>query len=453
MNWLFPRAFTGVVLVLAGAAAGYVAGLALESPVLMGLLGASAAAAVLILLDTLRGHRLLHWLRGTQQGTAPRDAGLWGELGYRIERALRKREQQVVQEQTRLTQFLSAIEASPNGVMMLDPEDHIQWCNRVAAEHFGLDPLRDLQQRVTNLVRAPAFVAYLQEGGFKGSIQFPGARGDVTLSVTVREYGEGMKLVLSQDITERERADRMRRDFVANVSHEIRTPLTVLAGFIETLTNLPLTEVERTRVLRLMAQQTERMQTLVSDLLTLARLEGGPRPPTDVWCDAGKLMAQMEQDAHNLSRGRHHLSFRVEQPSRLAGVESEYFSALSNLVSNAIRYTPEGGSIDVVWRVRPDGSGEFVVKDTGIGIEKEHLPRLAERFYRVDGSRSRETGGTGLGLSIVKHVMQRHGGELDMRSEPGKGSQFRLIVPALRVAPGAPGRDDLTASPAPAASA
>jgi two-component system phosphate regulon sensor histidine kinase PhoR len=258
----------------------------------------------------------------------------------------------------------------------------------------------------------------------------------VTLSVIVREYGEGMRLVLSQDITERERADLMRRDFVANVSHEIRTPLTVLAGFIETLTNLPLTEVERKRVLKLMAQQTERMQTLVSDLLTLARLEGGPRPPTDVWCDVSKLMVQMEQDAQTLSKGRHEIVFQMERPARLAGVESEYFSALSNLVSNAIRYTPEGGRIDVCWRVRPDGSGEFLVKDTGIGIEKEHLPRLPERFYRVDGSRSRETGGTGLGLSIVKHVMQRHGGELDVQSELGKGSQFRLVLPALRVSPG-----------------
>ncbi|GIX25064.1 MULTISPECIES: phosphate regulon sensor histidine kinase PhoR [Caldimonas] len=453
MNWLFPRAFAGIAVVLAGAVAGYGVGRMLESALLMGLLGACGAAAMLILLDTLRGHRLLRWLREDQQGAAPRDAGLWGELGYRIERALRKREQQVQHEQTRLTQFLSAIEASPNGVMMLDAEDHIQWCNRVAAEHFGLDPQRDLQQRVTNLVRAPAFVAYLQEGEFKGSIQFPGARAGVSLSVTVRPYGEGMKLVLSQDITERERAERMRRDFVANVSHEIRTPLTVLAGFIETLTNLPLTDAERTRVLGLMAQQTERMQTLVSDLLTLARLEGGPRPPTDVWCDVGRLMLQAEQDAHNLSRGRHHLSFRVEQPARVAGVESEYFSALSNLVSNAIRYTPEGGSIDVVWRVRADGSGEFLVQDTGIGIDKEHLPRLAERFYRVDGSRSRETGGTGLGLSIVKHVMQRHGGELDMRSEPGKGSQFRLIVPPLRVAPVAPAQDDVMASPVAAPSA
>ena len=436
MNWLFPRALAGVALVMSGALLGYLAGLTVDSPAALGLLGAALAAALLILLDTLRGHRLLAWLRGAQHTPAPRDAGLWGEVGYRVERSLRLREQQASQEKMRLTQFLSAIEASPNGVMMLDPEDHIEWCNRVAAEHFGLDPQRDLHQRVTNLVRAPAFVSYLQAGQFAAPVTFAGARGGVTLSVNVREYGEGMRLVLSQDITERERSDLMRRDFVANVSHEIRTPLTVLAGFIETLTNLPLTEVERKRVLMLMAQQTERMQTLVSDLLTLARLEGGPRPPTDVWCDVSKLMVQMEQDAQTLSKGRHEIVFQMERPARLAGVESEYFSALSNLVSNAIRYTPEGGRIDVCWRVRPDGSGEFLVKDTGIGIEKEHLPRLPERFYRVDGSRSRETGGTGLGLSIVKHVMQRHGGELDVQSEPGKGSQFRLVLPALRVSPG-----------------
>jgi two-component system phosphate regulon sensor histidine kinase PhoR len=423
----------GVVLVSVGTVLGYWTGSAVGRPATLGLLGAAAAAAVWILLDTLRGQRLLNWLRGLQLGPAPQDAGLWGEVAYRIERALREREQQAQQEKTRLTQFLSAIEASPNGVMMLDAEDHIVWCNRVAAEHFGLDPQRDLQQRVTNLVRAPTFVRYLQERRFVAPVSFAGARGGATLSVFVREYGEGMRLVLSQDITERERADSMRRDFVANVSHEIRTPLTVLAGFIETLNNLPLSEEDRKRVLKLMGEQTQRMQTLVSDLLTLARIEGGPRPPTDTWCEVAKLMAQVEQDALTLSKGRHHVTFHIERQARLAGIESEYFSALSNLVSNAIRYTPDGGRIEVAWRLRQDGGGEFVVKDTGIGIEKEHLPRLPERFYRVDNSRSRETGGTGLGLSIVKHVMQRHGGELEVQSEPGKGSQFKLVLPALRV--------------------
>jgi two-component system phosphate regulon sensor histidine kinase PhoR len=225
----------------------------------------------------------------------------------------------------------------------------------------------------------------------------------------------------------------MRRDFVANVSHEIRTPLTVLAGFIETMSNLSLTEVERRRVLSLMGQQAQRMQTLVNDLLTLAALEGSPRPPPDRWVSLGPLLAQVHADAAALSAGRHRIGFDTVDAVQIAGSENELASAIANLVNNAVRYTPEGGSVDLAWRLLADGAGEISVTDTGIGIEREHLPRLTERFYRVDGSRSRETGGTGLGLSIVKHVVQRHGGELDIQSEPGKGSRFRLVFPSARV--------------------
>ncbi len=434
MSWFLPRVFAGTAMMLLfGLIGRWVGGRVLQAPVSGMVLGAVVGIALVALVDALRVGRLLRWLRGQQEGTAPRDPGIWGELGYRIERAVRARELSVVQEKSRLSQFLSAIEASPNGVMMLDEGDQIEWCNRISAEHFALDPERDVRQRVTNLVRSPAFVSYLQAGDFTGQVQFPSPHGQAMLSVIIRRYGDGNKLVLSQDITERERADTMRRDFVANVSHEIRTPLTVLSGFIETMANLPLTEVERRRVLNLMGQQTQRMQTLVNDLLTLAQLEGSPRPPADQWVPVSKMMAHCENDALTLSQGRHRIVFSVSAGDELAGAESELLSALTNLVSNAIRYTPADGQVHVQWRVRPDGCGEFLVKDTGIGIEKEHIPRLTERFYRVDGSRSRETGGTGLGLSIVKHVVQRHGGELDVQSEPGRGSQFRLIYPALRV--------------------
>jgi two-component system phosphate regulon sensor histidine kinase PhoR len=242
-----------------------------------------------------------------------------------------------------------------------------------------------------------------------------------------------MKLVLSQDITERERADMMRRDFVANVSHEIRSPLTVLAGFVETMANLPLSEVERRRVLHLMEQQTQRMQTLVGDLLTLAQLEGSPRPSPDRWVPLKRLLDVVEADARALSAGRHEIVFQAVDGVQLAGADTELQSAIGNLVSNAVRYTPEHGRIELGWKLLANGAGEISVSDTGIGIEKDHLPRLTERFYRVDGSRSRDTGGTGLGLSIVKHVVQRHGGELDIQSEPGRGSTFRLVFPAARV--------------------
>jgi two-component system, OmpR family, phosphate regulon sensor histidine kinase PhoR len=397
------------------------------------VVGMLVAITLLIVRDSLRGQGLMNWLRGPQTSQAPRDTGFWGELAYRVERALRSREMSIRQEQQRLEQFLSAIEASPNGVMLLDAGDQIDWCNHLAAEHFGLDPERDRRQRVTNLVRMPAFVAHLQSGRFDEPVVFAGPLGRSTLSVMVRPYGEGQRLVLTQDITERERTEAMRRDFVANVSHEIRTPLTVLSGFVETLQGLPLTEVERQRVLLLMQQQTDRMQALVGDLLTLAKLEGSPRPPSDRWTSVAELMQQARRDGLALSAGRHTIEHSGGDDAEIAGSDGELFSALANLVNNAVRYTPEGGRIDLRWAWRADGGADLEVADTGVGIAREHLPRLTERFYRVDGSRSRDTGGTGLGLSIVKHVVQRHGGEIDVQSEPGKGSTFRLVLPAMRV--------------------
>ena len=400
------------------------------------LLGGAAGALLLLALDDLRGHRLMAWLRGPLSGQAPRDTGFWGEMAYRIERLLRARDQAIDQEQHRLAQFLSAIEASPNGVMMLDANDQIDWCNSVAADHFGLDPVRDRRQRVTNLVRDPAFVAYLQDGVFDAAVNFISpnpATGRHLLSVLVRPYGEGLKLVLSQDITERERSEAMRRDFVANVSHEIRTPLTVLAGFVETMASLPLSPTERARVLVLMGEQTGRMQLLVGDLLTLAQLEGSPRPAPDQWQAVTELLSRAHADAVALSAGRHTLTFDGGDDAQIGGSAEELLSALGNLVTNAVRYTPDAGHIEVHWRWRKDGGAEIEVLDSGVGIAREHLARLTERFYRVDNSRSRDTGGTGLGLSIAKHVMQRHGGEIDIQSEPGKGSRFTLIFPATRV--------------------
>jgi two-component system, OmpR family, phosphate regulon sensor histidine kinase PhoR len=381
-----------------------------------------------------RQRQLLRWTSTSLgQTEAPPLPGATGEIARRVERALRQAEARCAEQTGRLESFLSAIDASPNGILLLDAHDHLQWINQTASAHFGLDVQRDRLQPITNLVRAPAFVAYLQSGPLDESVRFASPRGETMLSVTARPYGNAMKLVLSQDITARERSDRMRRDFVANVSHEIRSPLTVLAGFIETLADLPLTGAERQRVLVLMRQQTDRMRNLVTDLLALAQIEGAPRPLSDTWTDVGELMAQLEVSARATDRDQHRFALQPGQPAQMGGIESELFSAFWNLVSNALRYTPPGGSVTVQWNVRPDGTGEFRVTDTGPGIEREHIPRLTERFYRVDGSRSRETGGTGLGLAIVKHVVQRHDGELLIDSVVGKGSVFRVVLPAFRV--------------------
>lgn len=402
-----------------------------------------------LLLDTFQIARLLKWLRNEQNAEIPgvttgmvsSPGGVWGDVADRMRRLLKNRDRQYQDSQARLNEFLSALQASPNGVVLLDAQGRIEWCNQTAAQHFGFDAKRDVMQHIANLVRSPAFTAYLTSGDFSGDVTIPGGLSTparpVKLSVHLHAYGNERRLLLSRDITALELAEAMRRDFVANVSHEIRTPLTVLSGFIETLQTLPLQEPERARYLGLMAQQSQRMQTLVNDLLTLSRLEGSPLPDTGGWVGTGALLVQCEQEARALSAllapSGHRLEFDAGQPCELAGVHNELLSAMSNLASNAVRYTPAGGLIRVSWTLLDDGRGRFQVLDSGPGIAQEHIPRLTERFYRIDRSRSSETGGTGLGLAIVKHVTQRHGAELQIDSQPGQGSRFSIVFPATRV--------------------
>jgi two-component system, OmpR family, phosphate regulon sensor histidine kinase PhoR len=432
MAW---RLLSLIAFQLAGGLLGW--RLASESGALAGL---SAGALMWFALDSWRGERMLRWLREGANSTAPSNRGIWSELSSRVQRALRSRELQTLEAQRRLEEFLSAIQTSPNGVILLDAQGRIEWCNRTAADQFGVDPERDRLQQVTNLLRDPTFAAYYHSGDFEQEVVIPGPRSlasrPVKLALRLHSHGQGRKMLLARDVTALEQAEAMRRDFVANVSHEIRTPLTVLSGFVETLQNLPLEHEERGRYLTLMAQQAQRMQTLVNDLLTLSRLEGSPQPGESEWVAVQELVTQCEQEgrALSLSLGRKQSLHFVEPPAlEIAGSSRELQSALSNLVSNAIRYTPDGGEIVVQWRSLPDGRGELAVRDSGPGIAPEHIPRLTERFYRVDRSRSRETGGTGLGLAIVKHVIQRHGGELQIDSTPGLGSTFAMRFPAIRL--------------------
>ncbi len=413
-------------------------------------MGIVTGGTVWLALDSFYINRLLDWLRLEQAHetpslstiAAPKLRGVWREAAERTRRILKNRDRQLQESLGRLDEFLAAMQASPSGVVLLDAQGRIEWCNQMATQHFGFDAQRDVMQNILNLVREPAFKSYMGMANFSHDVVIPGSHSTparpVKLSVHVHGYGQNRQLLLSRDITAVELAEAMRRDFVANVSHEIRTPLTVLSGFIETLQTLPLKEVERVRYLDLMGQQSQRMQTLVVDLLTLSRLEGTPFPGANDWLPLNALFVQCEQEARALSllmapRGHQQLLFDAGPPSELAGVQTELYSAFSNLVTNAVRYTPEGGSVQVRWTVLADGRGEFQVKDSGQGIAAEHLPRLTERFYRIDRSRSRETGGTGLGLAIVKHVAQRHGAELMISSQPGQGSCFRITFPAVRV--------------------
>jgi two-component system phosphate regulon sensor histidine kinase PhoR len=402
------------------------------------------AGSLWLALDFWRSRRLLQWLRDPESHPSPVMRGVWGDVADRCRRYFRLRDQQLLTSENRLKAFLSAIQASPNGVVLLDTHGHIEWCNQTAAGHFGFDPQRDLMHPISNLVRDPTFVAYYVGNDYSHEVIMLGRNSSpsqpVRLSVQLHPYGDGHRLLLSRDVTALAQAEAMRRDFVANVSHEIRTPLTVLSGFIETMQTLPFEAKERKRYLSLMGSQADRMQTLVNDLLTLSRLEGSPPPGSAEWVSAHDLTAQCEQEGVALSSilfpppaAPQTLNFHEAPNLAVAGAANELRSALSNLVNNAVRYTPAGGQIDVLWQVLPDGRAVFSVTDTGPGISAEHLPRLSERFYRVDRSRSRESGGTGLGLAIAKHVAQRHGGELRISSTLGKGSRFAVVFPSSRV--------------------
>ena len=415
-------------------------------------LGAALAAWAWFVWDVWRGARVVHWLRrGGQLAQAPQLHGLWGEASDRVRRLLRQQQAHVQESEQRLQEVLSALQASPNGVIFLNAEGCIEWSNDIAAAHFGIDVERDVQQSIGNLVRHPDFSAYYAGRDFSQAVLLEGRYSTpacpVRLSVQLHPYGQakgqgqGRCLLLSRDVTALEQAEAMRRDFVANVSHEIRTPLTVLSGFVETLQTLTLAPQEEQRYLALMAQQALRMQNVVNGLLTLSRLEGSPLPGLSEWTPVAQLLRACEDEARALSalmapapQRVHLMEFPAAQDAGdIAGIAAELQSALSNLVANAVRYTPASGRISVTWTRAADGSAVFAVADTGPGIDPVHIARLTERFYRIDRSRSRDTGGTGLGLAIVKHVLQRHGATLHVDSVLGQGSVFSAHFPALRL--------------------
>lgn len=443
---MFGRVFSSFVLLISGATLGYFWAQSQELQVTFYLVVGSLVGAMLWWFwDAIRGLRVVYWLRYGDLAEVPNTFGLWGTVVDRTRRLLRERDRAINASEQRLQDFLSAIQASPNGVVLLDENFQIEWCNLTAAFQLGIEPERDLAQRIGNLVRDPIFSAYMMISDVAEPIVIEG-RGKnpnipLRISIQRHSYGEGKQLLITRDVTVVEQADAMRRDFVANVSHEIRTPLTVLAGFVETLQTLKLTTEEQDKYLALMASQAHRMQSLVDDLLTLSRLEGSPIPGFTNSIVLSQLVEACQSEAQQLSK----LLFQekisqvivfetdpVIQNYLLMGEPRELQSALSNLVSNAVRYTPQGGRIEVHTFLSADGNLNLQVKDTGPGIAPEHLPRLTERFYRVDRSRSRESGGTGLGLAIVKHVMQRHGGQLQITSIAGQGSCFNLVFPPTR---------------------
>jgi two-component system phosphate regulon sensor histidine kinase PhoR len=412
-------------LAAAAALAGLVAGAAWGWGVLaVGLLG-------LLLWHVRHLSRLHRWLANPLPGKVPEGEGIWDEVLaalHRLERESAKREQGLADGLARMRR---AVQALPDGVVILDSANRIEWCNRTAEAQLQLDGRADVGQNIANLVREPEFVEYL-EAPQESPVRITRGQG-VALSLRLIPFGQSQKLLLARDVTQFERVDAMRRDFVANVSHELRTPLTVLVGFLETVRELKLDPQRQRDYLGMMQEQAARMQRIIDDLLTLSTLDSAPPASDETRIAVRPLLDRLKSDAEALSGGRHAIRVEVEEANDVLGVEAELASAFGNLVSNAIRYTPTGGTVTLAWREGTDGA-RFSVEDTGIGIEAEHIPRLTERFYRVDRSRSRETGGTGLGLAIAKRALARHDAVLEVQSEPGKGSRFSARFPARRLA-------------------
>jgi two-component system phosphate regulon sensor histidine kinase PhoR len=387
--------------------------------------------------------QLMRWLERGDTPDPPRAYGAWDRLHALLHRSRRESARREAELAESLTRWREAARALPDGVVILDG-DRIAWCNDMARLHLEVDPVRDAGVPITHLVRIPEFLAYLDGADFARPIQVQAPHADRVLSLQVIEYGAAQRLVLSRDITQFQRVERMRREFVANVSHELRTPLTVVTGFVEALREESDAGAAR-RYLDLMGEQAARMQRLVEDLLTLSALESSPPPPLDEKVAMGALLQRLGAEARALSNGRHRVEVEgSDTPFDLVGSESELASAFGNLVSNAIRYTPDAGVVRLRWSATAEGAA-FEVEDTGIGIAPEHIPRLTERFYRVDRGRSRETGGTGLGLAIVKHALGRHGATLLVTSAPGQGSRFSARFAGPRVRARAPASDASTA--------
>lgn len=404
-------------------------------------LGARWALGIaVVLLAAWVGHHLVHlsrlerWLR-RPESPAPSGTGHWDEMYALLFRRERVQQQRITTLEASLERMREASQAMPDGTVVLTADDTIEWINATAARHLDINADTDCGMSILNLVRQPDFAAYLRDGNYGVPLLLRLIRQPATtLQVQVVRFAEDRRLLLTRDVSQQERLDTMRRDFVANVSHELKTPLTVVSGFLETLDDaLPDLDLDTARhYIGLAHEQAGRMQRLVDDLLTLAALDTGSPLPDEEAIPLRAMLESVRAEMEALSAGRHQIVLHLEGVDWLYGCAKELRSVFANLVSNAVRYTPAGGHVTIAWRGGADG-GEFSVQDDGIGIAPEHLPRLTERFYRVDRGRSRETGGTGLGLAIVKHVLERHQANLSIQSEIGKGSRFTVRFPARRL--------------------
>ncbi|CAN7458481.1 phosphate regulon sensor histidine kinase PhoR [Massilia sp. LjRoot122] len=385
------------------------------------------AAVIIALFVQLRYlHELGEWLNAPHSSRLPDGWGAWTDVFARLYRLRREDERHQAEMAEWLARFREAMQLLPEGVAIMDDVLFLEWCNEAAERHLGLTMARDKGLRVTNLVRHPEFIDYVILGRYEQplTLSFRGRK----LECRIIPFENRRQILVTHDATDTERIEAMRRDFIANASHELRTPLTVIVGFLEIAMSDPGLDVAtRTAHLSLMTEQAQRMQRLIGDMLTLSRLESDDFPLRRERVDMKAMVDSVAAETRALSSGRHQVEVEFDGPD-VMGSQEELRSAFANLASNAVRYSPDGGTIRLKW-TRGTDDLRFSVMDCGIGIEPIHISRLTERFYRVDKSRSRETQGTGLGLAIVKHVLLRHGGRLLISSVPGQGSSFTAVLP------------------------
>jgi two-component system phosphate regulon sensor histidine kinase PhoR len=395
-----------------------------------------SASLLLYLVRHLYWLSILHrWLRNPSLQSVPEGSGVWENVYSSLLRYERNNHAKQSELNSALDRFNITANAIPDGLVILNNSNEIEWCTRHAEYQLGLDLSIDKNRPIVNLVRNSNFIAYLYNENYHEPFRLEHRRNsEAVLELTLIPLANKDKLLISRDITQMEKVDAMRRDFIANVSHELRTPLTVVGGFIETLSDMEGAIPDSIRnYFNMMQEQTTRMRRLIEDLLTLSKIESNTQPPDDRPINMSALINMMLNDANALSQGKHQISTEITPNLDIIGAIDELQSALSNLVSNAVRYTHQGGKIEIIWQLR-DNLPVFSVRDNGIGIAQQHIDRLTERFYRVDRGRSRETGGTGLGLAIVKHILTRHQAKLEIISEPGVGSTFSAVFPSKRTA-------------------
>lgn len=376
-------------------------------------------------------YRFERWLRSGRRLAPPVAHGPWRHLLDTLYQRQQRQRQRRRNLQRLMGRYRDSAQAMPDAVVVLWGDYRIDWWNPPAARLLGLRWPQDSQQRIANIYRHPDFISFLStRSPVAREISLPSPlNSQIWLEIRLVPFGDDRYLLLARDVTHLHRLETMRRDFVGNVSHELRTPLTVIYGVAETLSEEMADDPELGDMMRLLQEQSERMRRLVDDLLLLSRLETGATPSHPEWVDMPRLLEELVEDAKALSGNRQHrFELECEPDLHLEGCESELRSAFSNLIFNAVKYTPEQGYIGVRWYANHSGA-HLLVTDNGIGIPAAHIPRLTERFYRVDSARSKASGGTGLGLAIVKHVLNRHGAQLTIRSQPGQGSTFICTFP------------------------